>query len=122
MFPLTIPLQFLGIRQSKSEIISLRIDESDASAVATSTDGIDEGTYHATILKNGTGDYTITFNRKAKRTLVVLGASPIGLVDARYNIAAIDTNSLQIVWEVSGTDTDTDFHIAVQQFFKSNQN
>lgn len=109
-------LKQLGIRQnSKPELLCLRIDES---AISNGTNaGVLEGKNYVTVTKNGTGDYTITFNRTCRRVPVVVGAAPIGLVDARFNIAAISTTAVQIVWEVGGTDTNTDFHLTLMQPF-----
>lgn len=91
-----------------------RVDES---AISGNTNaGLLEGKHDATIQKNGTGDYTITLLKASRRLPVVLGAAPVGLADARFNIAAISATQVRIVWEVSGTDTNADFHLALATF------
>lgn len=104
-------LKRLMIRQSRhAELLAFRVDQSEISGNTSA--GLLEGTNLATISKTGTGDYTITLKRAARRTLVVVGASSL-TIDARYSISAVDTDSVRIVWEVSGTDTDLDFHIVL---------
>lgn len=100
--------------QPRTKLLFFRIDESAISG--TSSAGILEGTYDAVITKNGTGDYTITFNEASARVPIVIGAAPIGLADARYKIEAVDETSVQIIWEVGGTDTNADFHLTVAIF------
>lgn len=108
-------LKRLQIRQSRhAEVMAFSVDQSEISGDTNA--GLLEGKHLATIQKNGTGDYTITLKKAARRTLIVVGAVAVGLVDARFNIAAVDEDSVQIVWEVNGTDTDTDFHITLLFF------
>lgn len=104
-------LKQLGIRQnSKAELIVLDIDES---AISNGTNaGLNEGAQQATLTKNGTGDYTITLNRTARRTLRVIGAVA-KTVDLRCAITSESTSAVRIVWEGGGTDTNTDFTIAI---------
>jgi len=107
-------LKRLGIRQSRiSEVLAFRVDVSEISGDTSA--GLLEGTNLATIQKHGTGDYTITLKRAARRTLVVVGAAAL-TIDARFSISAVDTDSVRIVWEVGGTDTDMDFHITLLAF------
>jgi hypothetical protein len=107
-------LKRLMIRQSRqAEVLAFRVDVSEISGDTSA--GLLEGTNLATISKTGTGDYTITLKRAARRTLVVLGAGAL-TIDARFQITAIDTDSVRITWEVGGTDTDMDFHITLLSF------
>lgn len=109
-------LKQVGCRQnSKPELLFLRIDES--AIVNGSNAGVLEGKNYVTVTKNGTGDYTITFNRTCRRVPVVVGAVAVGLVDARCAITSISESAVRIVWEVSGTDTNADFHLTLGQFF-----
>jgi hypothetical protein len=111
-------LKQLGVRQnSKPELVAFRVDVSDVSAVATSKDGLDEGSNYATILKNGTGDYTITFNRTSRRVPVVLGGAVVGEAFLRLQ-AEPTTSTVRVIIEADdGTNTDADFHLSVLQFF-----
>ncbi len=105
--------------QTKSVIMGFRVDESAISGNTSA--GLLEGTYDAVIQKNGTGDYTLTFNKAFRRTPVVMGAAPIGLVDARFNIQTLSTTAVRIVWEVNGTDTNADFHLTILGFQDNTQ-
>lgn len=115
-------LKFLGLRQnSRAEDISLFIDESATNSVTAATDGILEGTRQALVKKNGTGDYTITLNRTARRDIVVVGVAPV-TVDLTYAITSISTSQVRIVFaNLSGTDTNTDFWINLRAFYSSVQ-
>lgn len=99
-----------------ARLMFFRVDESAVSAVTAGRDGLLEGSYLADIFKNGTGDYTLTLKRTAARAPVVVGACAIGLVDARFAITELDENTIRIVWEVGGTDTNADFHLTVAVF------
>lgn len=100
--------------QRNTKLLFFRVDESAISGNTAA--GLLEGGYDAIIQKNGTGDYTITLNNASRRTPVVIGAVPIGLVDARCNIQTLSTTTIRIVWEVNGTDTNADFHLTVAVF------
>lgn len=111
-------LKQVGIRQnSKSELVALRVDVSDVSAVATSEDGIDEGASACTILKNGTGDYTITLKRACRRIPVVLGAVAVGEVFVRLESEPSTSAIRVIIEDDAGTNTDADFHLAFLAFY-----
>lgn len=115
-------LKFVGCRQnSRPEYLGLIVDVSDVSAVAYSTAGLDEGANYATIFKNGTGDYSIKFNQKGARSPIVMGVVP-QLEDIAYKVTVVDNETIRVVTaNLSGTDTDADFHISVMQLFKSSQ-
>ena len=97
--------QVTNRQNTQLEMVGFRVDESAASAVTTSKDGLLEGSNQATILKNGTGDYTLTWKRPTRRVPVVLGIRPLG--NATFTSVTISETSCQIVF--SG---DTDFHAA----------
>lgn len=116
-----IPRSGVWTRQSTdSEILSLFVDESAASEVAAAADGILEGTHQAKILKNGTGDYTITLNRPSRRDIQVLGIIPM-TVDMGFAVTEKDESSVRVVFEVGGTDTNTDFFITLLAFYSPTQ-
>lgn len=101
------------IRQRRADIVHLRIDESAISGNTSA--GILEGTHHAKIQKNGTGDYTITLNETGRRTLGVIGLVSM-TTDVAIEVAAIDENSVQVVGQNGGTDTNCDFMITLIRF------
>lgn len=114
-------LKFLGVRQnSKPELLALKIDSSDCSTSAQTTDGIDDGKNYTTVRKTATGTYVFVFTRVSRRIPIIVGASP-NTIDARFAITALATTGFTIVWEVSGTDTDMDFDVSVLQFFDDTQ-
>lgn len=117
---MAIPIQAVGIRQSQLEIYALSIDESEISG--TTSAGILEGTYHAVIAKNGTGDYTITLNRPARRSVVVIGAAANGLPDMAYQIVSVSSSAVRISWTKGGSAHDADFFITIGAFYKAAQN
>ncbi len=90
-------------QNTKMEMVFFRVDESDVSAVATAKDGLDEGSNQATILKNGTGDYTFTWKRPTRRTPVLVGLEALG--NATVSSVTIGTTTCQVVFSA-----DTDFH------------
>jgi hypothetical protein len=105
-------LKFLGMRQnSKPELFTFKLDVS-AQSDGTNA-GLLEGANYATVTKNGTGDYTFTLNRVARRAICVVGGS----VEAEAFIregAAADTSTFRIVVEADdGTNTDADFTVTV---------
>jgi len=110
-----LPLRELGIRQRKAELICVYVD-------GTGTAAITEGKYLATLTDNGTGDYTITLNSPAARNIHVVGAMGMGTVDVRPSITALSATAVRIVWEVSGTDTDTEFYLTLIAFYTAEQN
>jgi hypothetical protein len=112
-------LQPLGIRQRRAEFDVFRVDESEISG--TSSAGILEGTFRATITKNGTGDYTITLNEPGMRTMVAVGCLPL-TEDLTFKISAVSSSAVQVVFaNLSGTDTNTDFHLSVVVFYAEDQ-
>ena len=123
---MSIPVQQVGVRQRKVEYLHFHVDISAVSAVATSTDGLIEGTYHGTILKNGTGDTTITLNSASKRKIHVVGWNSVGAsgvagtVDMRASFTA-GTSTVQVVTESGGTDTDCDYDLTIAVFGVASQ-
>lgn len=111
-------LKQVGIRQnSKAELVAFRVDVSDVSAVATSTAGLDEGSKYATIFKNGTGDYTITFNRTSRRIPVVVGGMAVGEQFMQLQAEPTTSAVRVVISDDAGTEVDADFHLTVMQFF-----
>lgn len=107
----------VNLRQnSKPELLAFRLDVS--AVVDTTNAGLDEGANYATVSKTGTGDYTITLNRKARRTLVVVGAVAFGEGFVRLVSGATDDESVRfIIEDDAGTATDFDVHITLLAFY-----
>lgn len=112
-------LKQLGIRQnSRAELVSFRVDVSDVSDSATGTGGLDEGSNYATILKTATGKYTLTWNRKPRRTPVVVGYAVIGEGFIEIDASNPTTTDCDItINDDAGTDIDADFHITFLMFY-----
>lgn len=112
---MTIALQQVGIRQSKAELIAFRVD-------GTGTASILEGKYHGTLTDNGTGDYTITFDRPFRRTPVVV-VTPV-TANVMPRIAAVSATAVQITFvdnDGTPTATDADFHMMVVGYFSATE-
>lgn len=107
---MAIAKQSVEIRQRKAEMLVFRVD-------GTGTAEIEEGTHHATLTDNGTGDYTLTLRRAAaRRDLVVLGAvsETAGLIP---QVVAKSATAVQIKWiDASDTATDNVFTVALLAF------
>lgn len=102
-----IPKQALAIRQDKAEIVEFQCDESD---IATSSAAaLDQGKYQGVVVKNGTGDYTITLNKTSRRTITVVGILPY-TANLQVQIVSKTTSAVNFKFtNNSGTATDTDF-------------
>ena len=101
-----IPKQALEIRQDKAELIVFR----------ETSDALVEGRYHGTFVKNGTGDYTITLRKPSRRTICVVGVSPL-VANLQHRIVAVSASAVQVSFtNNSGTAVDTDFHMSVVRF------
>lgn len=111
---MAIAMQPLGIRQSKAETFCFRVD-------GTGTAAISEGKYHGTLTDNGTGDYTITFDRPFRRVPVVT----VGLETAavRHELSSISTTAVRIktFGYNNTTATDAKFHLIVVGFFSATE-
>lgn len=112
-------MKFVGFRQnSRPEDVCFIVDESDVSAVTAGVGGLDEGASQGVIFKNGTGDYTITLNRVGRRAPVIMGVVP-QTEDLTYKATVVSNGVIRVIFAMSGTDTNTDFHISIRQFFAS---
>lgn len=93
-----------GQRQSVGgEFLGFRIDESAISGDTNA--GILAGKNHATVQKNGTGDYTITFKTACRVVPIVIGA--VGITEALTDVT-VAVGSVQLVFA-----GDTDFHASL---------
>lgn len=113
---MAIPKQSVGIRQSQSELYSFFVD-------GTGTAALVEGKYHATLVDNGDGDYTITLNRPARRDLQVVGAVPL-TANLMPRIVSVDESAINIKWvdnDGTPTATDCDFFLTVLAFYDAQQ-
>lgn len=93
--------------QRLPRLLAFRVD-------GTGTASILEGAFDATLVDNGTGDYTLTFAKPFARVPVVLGS---GIV-AASGIVEIDAISatavgIKIFAEDGSTAQDSDFHLAI---------
>jgi len=110
-----------------AEILVLRIDGSDVSSSATSTDGVDEGFTMVTALKGTSGtsnEVSITLNEASVRTPVVLGGMMVA-TNGLLRVKSVSTTV--IIFETfavaDGTTAvdDADFHAAILIFKQSTQ-
>lgn len=74
---------------------------------AQSTTGVTEGTYLCTSIKNGTGDYTINFNRKFGRTPVVVAMAFHASAKLFLTVKVVSSTSVQLLcWTDAGVAGD----------------
>lgn len=113
---MAIAKQFVGIRQSKSEMYSFYVD-------GTGTAAIGEGKYHGSLTDNGTGDYTVTLTRPARRALQVVGIVPVTANVMPQNLV-VDSSSVRVRFvDNDGTPTATDakFYLTVLAYYDDQQ-
>jgi hypothetical protein len=111
---MAISLQQVGIRQSKSELLALRVD-------GTGTASVTEGGNHVTLTDNGSGDYTLTFRRPGRRVPVILGAVPL-VANLQAQIVSVTASAVNVKFtNNSGTATDTQFHLGVLMYYDPSQ-
>lgn len=98
----------LTTRQDKAELVEFQCDESD---IATSSAAaLDQGKYQGVVVKNGTGDYTITLNNASRRTITVNCLIPL-TANLSAQIVSVSTTAVNFKFtNNSGTAVDTDFH------------
>lgn len=77
----------------------------------TGTAALTQGSFHATLTDNGTGDYTVTFNKPGKR-LLGLSVLPITKVYA-HTRSALPTAVRILTFNDAGVATDADFYLEV---------
>jgi hypothetical protein len=90
----------------------------------TSTRSILDGSTDATLPSSGTtGIYVLSLNAASAKTPVIVGASAL-TEDLTFKVAINSNNKdITITWaNLSGTDTDTDFHLTVCVFENSAPN
>jgi len=93
--------------QRKARILALRVD-------GTGTAAIDEGSIDATLVDNGTGDYTLTFAAAYQRVPVCIAQTLTA--DSVIQVAAVSVTSVQInAFDATDGTTakDVDFHLLV---------
>lgn len=104
-------------------MIPFRIDGGDVAGGTATTNGILEGTFHATVTENSSGDYTFTFNTPFSRTPVVL-LTPITDVTT-CRIVSVSTTAVrveQVGADATTPEADGDFHMLVIGFDAADQN
>lgn len=110
-----IPLRWLGIRQSKAEVINARV-------TGTGTAVIDEGGNQLTLTDNGVGDWTLTFKRPFRRTPVVtvttLNADSVAFI-ASVSTTAVNIKTRTVA--ASPAAVDTVFHAQIVGFYDNTQ-
>ena len=110
-------------RAARTEIFRL-IPASIATGAATqSVAGCVEGTYQCTVAKNGTGDYSITYNTPFARKGVV---NATALHTTGKYFASLHSSSTTgcriLVWSDAGTASDpTEIHVTVRGFDTADQ-
>lgn len=103
-----IPQQGLKTRQNGAELVEFQCDESDIET--SSAAALDQGKFQGVVVKNGTGDYTITVNRVSKRNLTVVSVIPM-TANLQVRLVTATTSAVNFTFtNNSGTATDTDFH------------
>ena len=109
-----IPQQGLKTRQNGAELVEFQSDESD---IATSSAAaLDQGKFQGVVVKNGTGDYTITVNRVSKRTLTVVSLIPL-TANLQPQLVSVSTSAVNFKFtNNSGTAVDTDFHASFLRY------
>lgn len=86
--------------------LSFRVD-------GTGTASILEGAFDATLVDNGTGDYTLTFAKPFVRVPVCSG-NVVGSTAAIVNIAVVSVTAVQVkIFDAAGSAADADFHLSV---------
>ena len=104
-------------RQNTSfELIMLKVDESAVDATELTSDGLLEGQFHAKIEKTATGAYSIRLNRKSLRPVQIVGYGLV-TVDSQVSFTAVDEEGVDLVVEVGGTDTNSDFWLTLGAFY-----
>jgi hypothetical protein len=92
--------------QRLPRLLAFRVD-------GTGTASILEGGFHASLVDNGTGDYTLTFFKPFVRVPVCSG-NAIGSTAAIINIAVVSATAVQIkAFDAAGLAADVDFHLTV---------
>ena len=92
--------------QRLPRLLAFRVD-------GTGTASILEGGFQATLVDNGTGDYTLTFATPFVRVPVCSG-NVVGATAGIVNIAAVSVSSVQInIFDAAGSAADADFHLSV---------
>ncbi len=110
-------------RGPRLEVFKLVCASVPTGTAAQTATGCTEGTYQCTVLKNGTGDYTVNFNNTFSRSPV---ASPTPMHATSKLFATIVSTSTSatrvIVHTDGGTATDpTELHIFVAGFATTDQ-
>lgn len=99
--------------QRLPRLIALRVD-------GTGTASILEGAFDATLVDNGTGDYTLTFATPFKRVPVCVG-SAVGAVEATLNVVPSVSAVQVLLQDNAGAAIDSDFHLMVLGFDSADQ-
>tara|TARA_R110000868_G_scaffold276891_1_gene536677 strand:- start:1465 stop:1794 length:330 start_codon:yes stop_codon:yes gene_type:complete len=100
--------------QRLTRLLSFRVD-------GTGTASILEGSQQATLVDNGTGDYTLTFAVPFVRVPVCSG-NAIGSTAAIINVAVVSISAVQIkAFDAAGAAVDVDFHLSVLGFDSADQ-
>ncbi len=104
-------------------MIPFRIDGGDVAGGTATTNGILEGTFHATVTENSSGNYTFTFNQPFARKPVVMLTTFTDVTTLR--LVDVTTSTVQVE-QVDADQTtpvaDGDFHMLVVGFDSVDQN
>ncbi len=106
-------LRSLKGTQHLPRVLAFRID-------GTGTASILEGNFDATLVDNGTGDYTLTFAVPFVRVPVCVG-SAVGSTAAIINVVPSVTAVQVLVKDAAGSAADADFHLIVHGFDSADQ-
>jgi hypothetical protein len=89
--------------------MALRID-------GTGTASVLEGSTEVTLVDNGTGDYTLTFDTAFKRVPIVVGMA-VGASAAIVTASSVSASAVTIkTYDAAGNAVDADFHLQIIGF------
>lgn len=104
-----IQMEQVGMRQRKPELICLRV-------TGTGTAAISFGSKHATLVDNGTGDYTLTLVKPGRQAIHVVGCVCV-TAGCYAEVAATDSSTVQILTKSNANAaTDAVFHLTLLVF------
>lgn len=87
----------------------------------TGTASILAGSFDASLVDNGTGDYTLTLLKPFARLPVAVG-SAIGATAAVVQLSAVTSSTVRVLcFDAAGAAVDADFHLMVMGYDSSDE-
>ena len=114
---------FSAQRNPRIEAFRVDISAAPTGTAAQSTDAVLEGAFRCTVIKNGTGDVTLNFNRPFSRKPVVTATALHASTNLVACIKSVTTSAVNLlVKSDSGSATNpTELHIHVLGFDSDDQ-